>query len=85
MTESVNPRHYRHGPTIRRPNQPEHQLEAIEVIRWIQDPRLANAMKYIWRVAFGGKADNHMDIRKAIWYLTDWLDHDTSPRPPGKA
>ncbi|MCK0174778.1 DUF3310 domain-containing protein [Mycolicibacterium sp. F2034L] len=50
-------------------------IECIEVIRCVQDIRLANAMKYIWRVAFGGKADDREDIEKAIWYLRDWLDN----------
>jgi Protein of unknwon function (DUF3310) len=53
-------------------------IECIEVIRWIKDPRLFSAMKYIWRVAFGGKAgaDDRQDIQKAIWYLNDWLDNE---------
>lgn len=50
----------------------------IEVIRWIKDPRLFTAMKYIWRVAFGGKngVDPKEDIKKAIWYLNDYLEND---------
>jgi hypothetical protein len=33
---------------------------------------LGNAIKYIWRVAFGGKDGNDpaQDLRKAVWYLT---------------
>lgn len=57
----------------------ERILECIEVVRHIKDPRLFTAMKYIWRVAFGGKGDgskNHEDIAKAIWYLRDYLDHE---------
>lgn len=51
------------------------RVECIEVIRHITDMRLANAMKYIWRVAFGGKADDREDVEKAIWYLRDWLNN----------
>lgn len=51
-------------------------LECIEVIRHIRDMRLATAMKYIWRVAFGGKGNDREDIAKAIWYLNDWLADD---------
>lgn len=80
MPDMVNhPPHYTRGPeieishgtgTIRR------IVECIEVVRHVKDGRLFNAMKYIWRVAFGGKANDREDIQKAIWYLQDWLDHD---------
>lgn len=53
-------------------------LECIEVIRYITDIRLANAVKYIWRVAFGGKENDRQDIEKAIWYLRDWLDNEVA-------
>jgi len=77
MSDMVNPQHYKNGPIIKTPFQPDYHIEAIEVIRYINDPRLANAVKYIWRVAFGGKSNDTVDIQKAIWYLTDWLNHDT--------
>lgn len=51
------------------------QVECIDIIRHVQEPRLFTAMKYIWRVAFGGKAKDREDIDKARWYLTDWLEH----------
>jgi hypothetical protein len=76
MPDMVNhPPHYRRGPLVEIDGD-HYEIEAIDVIRWIRDARLANAMKYIWRVNFGGKADNVQDIQKAIWYLTDWLNHD---------
>lgn len=50
-------------------------VECIDVIRHITDFRLATAIKYIWRVAFGGKDDDRQDIQKAIWYLNDWLEN----------
>jgi hypothetical protein len=89
--ELVNhPAHYsENGPRIKVFAQgayepTERVLECIEVIRWITDGRLFDAMKYIWRVAFGGKAYQDMtlkeskrkDIEKAVWYLKDWLAND---------
>lgn len=60
-------------------------VTCIEVMRHIKDPRLATALRYMWRVAFGGKRDpkeileqrdkDVEDIRKAIWYLQDWIDN----------
>lgn len=61
-----SPRHYRGHPG---------GIECIQVIRHVRDMRLANAMKYTWRVAFGGKGNDREDIKKAIWYLQDWLDN----------
>lgn len=61
------------------------EIECIEIIRWIPDMRLATAMKYIWRVAFGGKepgnnAKDQEDIQKAIWYLNDYLNNSLEYR-----
>lgn len=68
------PPHYTRGPMLHI-GEDLHRLECIEVVRHINDFRLANAMKYIWRVAFGGKVNDPEDIQKARWYLSDWLDH----------
>lgn len=57
------------------PMQVSTPIKCIQVIRHITDFRLATAMKYIWRVAFGGKHDDREDIKKAIWYLNDWLEN----------
>lgn len=78
MSDSVNhPAHYKRGPKINfiGPDGKPAKLavEALDVIRWIPDIRLANAMKYIWRVGFGGKENDAEDIRKAVFYLRDWL------------
>lgn len=72
-----HPPHYTRGPRIGTGvlGAPPRVIECIEVIRHIKDMRLATAMKYIWRVAFGGKANDREDIEKAIWYLRDWLDN----------
>lgn len=85
MSDNVNhPLHYTRGPLVNYigpEGRPEKlQLEALDVIRWIQDPRLANAVKYIWRVSFGGKHDDEEDIEKAIFYLRDWLMFPTKGR-----
>ena len=67
-TDMVNhPAHYTGHPTI----------EAIEVLEHVQDYRLGTAMKYLWRIAFGGKHDSVEDAKKAMWYIQRWLDkHD---------
>ena len=79
LIDMVNhPPHYTRGPSISSRGKAVRVIECIEVIRWIKDPRLFSAMKYIWRVAFGGKGDgskNHEDIQKAIWFLNDYLDN----------
>lgn len=61
-----HPAHYTGHPTI----------EAIDVLEHVQDYRLGTAMKYIWRVAFGGKENNRQDIEKSIWYLNRWLERN---------
>lgn len=78
-----HPPHYTRGPAIHigtswftdKPRPIHRVLECIEVIRHVKDMRLANALKYTWRVAFGGKENDREDIKKAIWYLNDWLEH----------
>lgn len=84
MTASVDmvnsPPHYTRGPKIITtcPNC-EHKfsfvLECIQVIRWIRDFRLATAIKYLWRVGFGGKFDDTEDVAKSIWYCQDYVDN----------
>lgn len=82
-----HPAHYTRGPTITWKNitaggKPlTAVIECIQVIRHIRDLRLATSMKYIWRVAFGGKANDREDIEKAIWYLQDWLDNPIGEDP----
>lgn len=50
-------------------------VECVELMRRIKDPRLATAFAYLWRVAFGGKDNDDEDIRKTIWWLTDFVEH----------
>ena len=92
--DAVTPPHYHRGPLLRIDIGSaitkgvaivDHRLHCIEVMRCIQDPRLATALRYLWRVSFGGKSDpkhdvtqheqDVEDIAKAIWYLRDWIDH----------
>jgi hypothetical protein len=89
-----HPPHYTRGPlvTFTVPN-PDYNgmkmpdmtitrmVECIEIIRHITDGRLFSAMKYIWRVAFGGKDNDREDIEKAIWYLQDWLAYPAGKIP----
>jgi hypothetical protein len=77
-----HPPHYTRGPELAITRNDHfstetirHVVECIEVIRHIRDMRLANAMKYVWRVAFGGKANDREDIQKAIFYLNDFLNN----------
>lgn len=78
-----HPPHYTRGPWIKihtfdmtgAKSILEKRIECIQVIRHIKDMRLATAVKYIWRVAFGGKANDREDIEKAVWYLNDWLEN----------
>lgn len=59
LVDSVNhPPHYR-GPQ---------GLECIDVVEHMHF-NLGNAVKYIWRVAFGGKGNDIEDLRKAVWYI----------------
>ena len=95
--DSVNPPHYRRGPLLRIDigeqitkgiSTVHHTVSCIEVMRHITDPRLATALRYLWRVAFGGKRDpketeqgrqkDVEDIEKAIWYLRDWVTNPTT-------
>lgn len=81
----VNPSHYNeNGPTIECP-QCGHKrtLRCIELMRRITEPRLATAVRYIWRVAFGGKKGQppERDVDKARWYLQDWLNEPPEIKP----
>lgn len=71
-----HPPHYTRGPTVTCPScDTSFVLECIQVVRYIRDFRLATAMKYLWRVGFGGKADDVEDVSKAIWYATDYTEN----------
>jgi len=44
-------------------------IECIDVIEDFNSPNLANVVKYVWRVVFGGKWDDLEDLRKSKWYI----------------
>lgn len=70
MTDMVNhPSHYTAHPA---------GIEAIDVIRHATNYNLGTALKYIWRVMWGGKGNDVEDISKAIWYLQDWKAQQTN-------
>ena len=59
MKDPINPNYYKENPV---------GIECIEITKHLNFC-LGNALKYIWRVGFGGKEDNIQDLKKAIWYL----------------
>lgn len=50
-------------------NQHPKNIECIDVIEDNPYPNLANAMRYLWRVSWGGKWDSDEDLNKAVWYI----------------
>lgn len=56
-------------------NEPPHYnshpkgIECIEVIEDNPFLTLGNAMKYLWRVSWGGKGNDIEDLKKAVWYI----------------
>ncbi|MGL5059897.1 MAG: DUF3310 domain-containing protein [Microcoleus sp.] len=86
-----HPKHYQQVSTIGRPIlvalgvSPEllevECLEAIEILEkdggWSFS--LLNAVKYLWRC--GLKGDANEDLRKASWYLNQWLESATWTAP----
>lgn len=63
------------APSVDMVNHPPHynqhpkQIECIDVIEDNPYPNLANAMRYLWRVSWGGKWDSQEDLNKAVWYV----------------
>lgn len=60
-----HPSHYTRHPAF--------DIEAIEVTRQLGFAR-GNAIKYLWRA--GRKDDTRQDVEKAIWYITDAVEHE---------
>ncbi|QCG78195.1 hypothetical protein SEA_CANDLE_88 [Mycobacterium phage Candle] len=90
--DAVSPPHYQRGPRVFLSDHETaefYDIQCIDVFRHMQDPRLATAFKYIWRVAFGGKAEpwdsrtqverDARDIKSAIWYLEDYVANPVEP------
>lgn len=55
-----NPPHYNSHPK---------GIEAIDIIEDAPTLCLGNAMKYLWRVSWGGKGNDVEDLEKAVWYI----------------
>ena len=67
--DSVNhPRHYTSSPA--ECAACNSRIECIQVTRWLGF-NIGNAIKYLWRVGFGGKHNDIEDLQKAIWYIRD--------------
>ena len=63
MNDPINhPAHYTNGP-----------IECIELSEGL-DFLLGSAMKYLYRVAFGGKENDIQDLKKCIWYIERKLE-----------
>lgn len=77
MSDMVNnPPHYNSHPA---------GIEAIDVLRHSTNYDLGQAIKYIWRVMWGGKHNDVEDISKAIWYLQDWKRQKIAGTTTGKS
>lgn len=63
------------APSVDMVNHPPHYnrhpkgIECIDVTEDNPYPNLANAMRYLWRVSWGGKWDSDEDLNKAVWYI----------------
>lgn len=68
--DPINPSHYKNGPFKMK------NLECIEVTRHL--PFAAgNAVKYVWRA--GNKGPVMEDLKKSMWYLTEWISSASDP------
>ena len=67
MTDTINhPAHYT-GVTA--------EIECIDIARHLNF-QLGNAFKYIWRAGKKGGRDKELeDLKKALWYLKDSIEH----------
>lgn len=46
-------------------------MQATQGVSAVQDFCICNAFKYVWRYKHKNGAE---DIKKAVWYLTKWLE-----------
>lgn len=77
------------APTVDMVNHPPHYnrhpkaIECIDVIEENPYPNLANAMRYLWRVSWGGKWNSDEDLNKAIWYIQREISRREKRRESG--
>ena len=69
-TTTITPDLVNHPPHYRGPAG----IECIQVTEHMNFC-LGNTVKYVWRVAFGGKDDDLEDLKKARWYLDREITH----------
>lgn len=62
-------------------NQHPKGIECIDVIEDNPFILLGNAMKYLWRVSWGGKGNDTEDLEKAIWYIQRELKRRENAEP----
>ena len=70
-------------------NHPDHykadfppvEIECIDITRHLPFT-IGNAFKYLWRAGRKDPEKTLEDVRKALWYLKDALDHETKPVSP---
>lgn len=83
-----HPPHYRSPATCRHCGG---SIQCIDITRHMGFA-LGNAVKYIWRVAFGGKANDVEDLGKSVFYVNDEIakrspksKRDENPETLGEA
>lgn len=59
-------------------------IECIDVIEHAPYHNLGNAMRYLWRIMWGGKNDDLEDLRKARWYIDREIRRRDDPRQERK-
>ncbi len=52
----------------------ESGIECIDIVRYLPYS-LGNAVKYLWRAGLKTE-DKTKDLRKAVWYIQDYIDND---------
>ena len=61
MSDKINPVHYTSDPS---------GVECIEITRH-RNFNIGNAIKYLWRNGLKDGESSTVDLKKAIWYITD--------------
>jgi hypothetical protein len=75
-----HPPHYTNAPA--KCSSCGHPIQCIDITRHMGF-NLGNAVKYIWRVAFGGKLDDVEDLGKSRFYVSDEIAKRVREALPG--